>query len=754
MMALLPVSRRRALLTGAALSALLLPGLAGVVPASAQAVANAPVTAQAAPEDSVFFLSVDLDEGSDQWTQAQELLTRMGLPNALDEARSALREDPMSAGRISDADLDALLGGEMAIVVLPQAAENLREFAEAAIDVSESGALATPGALEDSVAVEAAFGEAFATPLAELSEVGYGVAAVLEPSDLDAAWDYVETQLRQAATESGGEVDEVDYNGTTILVAPIAKDHGNETGLGGNDATSTGTPIAGTSAEASPDADDTRTTGDELDELGGVGPGRDETVGGDPTGAEFGGDELEAMGFDGPGQIVAARAGDFILTAGTAADLEPLIDTATGDGPSLAESDDLAAVRDEFATDEELLFAYVSGPELWAGLGDELAARIDELSASMYAGMDLDAYRDAHQGIAIWADEPGLRVDTVTLRTDGQPLPPLVPDAAAIDFAGRVPANTVLYSAGTVARQQLDAVAFGIAQIVNQGMGGAAMTEPETLDDVLAMFTPEYAEAQLAGAEDVLGFNLQADFTDLLTGEFGLAIGTPQFAGSAFGIDAVLSLPSTDAAALADTTQEIARLAEGMAGGALSARREGEDTLYVVQDSNASGTPAFEFGVIGDELLAGTDTGLESYQQGPTASLADDEQFLTVMGLLPEDGYQDAYVNLGQIIELVQSLSGPGGFTGVGPEQDADVACAEYADQAEAQAALEADSLENAALDSDFDGQACEDFFGAASTPVAVAGGPQNVRALGIVAWERDGKQGTNTLLYVTDDAS
>ena len=735
-MAFPPIVRRRALLTGAALSALLLPGIAGVLPVAAQDGGGGPTTAQAAPEDTVAFISFDLDPDSAQWTQAQELLGRMGLPNALDELRTGILEDPGNSGadEVTAADLDALLGGEAGFVVLPQAIENLRTFGEAAIEVAESGALATPVAVDDDEAVADAFEEAFAEPLANLGDEGFGVAAILEPSDIDAAWTYVEDQVRTAVEDGGGEVEEVDYNGTTILLGPEGELSPDDMAvdalpLPDADAVPDGSPVAGLDEEAAEDEDAAETTEDELDAMGGAGM------------------DLEAPS----GQLATARVGDFILVAASAADLEPMIDAATGDAPTLADSEDMETVRAEFDTDEELLFAYFSGPELWASLGDELASYLDELSAGMYAGMeDIEAYRDAHSAIAIWADEPGLRVDSVTLRVDGEPLPELVPDAVAIEFAGQVPADTILYNAGTVARQQLDAAAFSIAQLINQGMSGEMMTEPQTLDDVLVMFTPEYAEEQLAGAESILGFNLQSDFTDLLTGEFGLAIGGPQLSGSAFGIDAILSLPATDAAALADTTQELARLAEGAAGGALSARREGEDTVYVLQDPSAGGVPAFEFGVIGDELLAGTETGLESYAQGPAEALADDEQFQSVMALLPDDGYQVGYVNLGSIIELVLAFSGMGA---PGANQDADLSCAEYADEAEAQAALEEDSLEHAALDSDFDGQACEDFFGVAGTPVA-GGGPENVRALGLVAWERDGKQGSNSLLYVADDGS
>lgn len=724
-MAAFPLICRRALLTGVAALALV-PGVVLPLPATAQD-DRVPATADVVPADAVFYLTFDLDPGSPQWQQAQALLGRVGLPNALDEARTALLEHPANAGsaRLSEADLDALLGGEMAIVALPRAVENLRDLAEAAITAAESAGMATPLADE---AVEAAMAEALATPLADIADAGFGVAALLEPGDIDGAWAYVERQMAQAAAEAGTTVEQVDYNGTTILVAPVAQFYG---GVMDEDGEQAGMATDENPSPAKPAGTDDGDGGEDAE---------------DGAAADTGAME------DGPklgGEIATARVGDVIVTAGTAADLEPFIDAAGGSGDTLADAAELQSLRAEFANDD-LLFTYFSFPQLRAGLGDELADRLDDLTAAYAPGYDPTPYWEAHLGAVVWADAPGFRVDTVIARTDGQPLPAFYDGVAPPDFAQRVPADSVVYHAGTISRPELDSLAISLAvQVAAAARGG--MTEPQSLEDALALFDEEYVQEQLDQAAQILGFDLKTGFTDLLAGRFGFAAGLPQISGPSIGLDLVFAAATNDPAGLAGSVEQIARLIESTTGETVTARRDGTDTVYLIGDPQATGIPTFEFGVVGDELQAGTESGLAEYRGRVADPLAADPQFQRVMGLLPDDGYQEAYLNLGTIIEFVLAFSDVGLQTG---GADADLSCTNYADQAEAQAALEDDPIANASLDLDFDGQACEDFFGAAASPVAAVGGPQAVRALGIVVWEREGKQGSNTLLFVEETPS
>jgi hypothetical protein len=690
---------RRPLLTAAAAAALLVPALAAPLAAGAQDGDLIPATAAAAPADAVAFLSVDLDQTSAQWQQMQELLARMGLPDALSEVREGiLAEQAPDGSQLSEADLDALFGGEMAVVVSQQAVTNLANVYDVALE-----AMATPQADLDA--------DAFATPLAEIAEDGFGVAAVLQPGDMDGAWDYVQRQLEVAATEAGTTVTEVDHDGTTIYTVPGGDFYGIDEAADGIEAS----------------IDDGTTA--------------------DGTAAPMTGPETE---------IAVAQAEGFIVAGPSAADLEPLIDAATG-GDNLADDEDFAAVREFFANDA-LAFAYVDSTGLADVLGEDLSAAVEDLYAQYYGEEAASAYLAGVQaGIAVWADAPGLRVDTVQMATEGE-LPVMVPDAGEVTFAENVPAGSLLYAAGFQPRVVLDQAALSIAQLVNQADAAMAGEEPETpesLDDIAAMLTPEYREEQLAQAEEVIGFDLETDLFDKLTGEYGFAFGAPNLAMGGLDVDLVLALATNDADGLAEQTQRLARFLERQPDAPdITAGAIGEDTVYTITDDSGSGIPPFGFGVVDDQLVAGTIASIEALGSAPASTLADDEQFQTVTGLLPDDYYQIGYVDLGQIIPIALAFSGQGGFTGTGGA-DADPSCAAYADQAGAQAAFDEDPYGNSALDSDFDGEACEDFYGAGATPAAApAGGPENVKALAAVAWERDGMMGSNTILYVAEPGS
>jgi hypothetical protein len=700
-------ARRRPLLTAAAVAALLAPAIASPFAVAAQEATFLPATAQAAPADAVAFMSLDLDESSDQWQQMQELLDRMGLPTALDEVRAGILADQAPDGsQLSEADLDALFGGEMGVVVTQQAVENLAGVYDVALE-----AMATPEAdLTE---------EDFATPLAGIAEEGFGVAAVLQPGDLDGAWDYVQRQLETAATDAGTTVTETDYDGTTIYTVPSDDIYG-------------------------------------MDAAGDLAPG-----GMDDGAADEAADEDAMAGMEGHGlkaEIAVAQVEDFIVAGASAADLEPLIDAATG-GDNLAADEDFAATRQFFANDA-LAFAYVDSTGLTDAIGPDLTAALTDLYTQYYGAETAETYLSGIQaGIAIWADEPGLRVDTVSMATEGD-LPPMVPDAGEVTFAENVPAGALIYAAGFNPRAVLDQVAASIAQTVNQIDAMESGETPETaqsLDDVAEMLTPEYQEEQLAQAEEIIGFNLRTDLFDNLTGEYGFAFGAPNLASGGFDVDLILALATSDGDALAEQTQRLARFLEQQQDAPdITAGAMGEDTVYTISAEEMAGVPPFGFGVVDDQLVAGTMASIEALGSTPASTLADDAQFQTVTGLLPDDYYQIGYIDLGQIIPLALAFSGMGGMDAGMGGADADPACAAYPDQEEAQLAFDDDPFANSSLDSDFDGEACEDFYGSA-TPAAgsaPAGGPENVKALAAVAWERDGMMGSNTILYVTESGS
>src|SRR5918998_299512 len=111
----------------ALLLALLVP-VWGASPALAQG--TLPETAAAAPDGTVFFHAFDLDRDGGQWQQTGALLEHVGLPNALELWEETVLEEGARKGDFTEADLDALLGGELALVVTPLAGERAVEHHE------------------------------------------------------------------------------------------------------------------------------------------------------------------------------------------------------------------------------------------------------------------------------------------------------------------------------------------------------------------------------------------------------------------------------------------------------------------------------------------------------------------------------------------------------------------------------------------------------------------------------------------------
>ena len=78
----------------------------------------------------MLFQAFDLDRGGQQWQQTGTLLERVGLPDALERWVAAVLEIGARKGDFTEADLDALLGGELAVVVTPLAVERAVEHQE------------------------------------------------------------------------------------------------------------------------------------------------------------------------------------------------------------------------------------------------------------------------------------------------------------------------------------------------------------------------------------------------------------------------------------------------------------------------------------------------------------------------------------------------------------------------------------------------------------------------------------------------
>jgi hypothetical protein len=123
-----------------------------------------------------------------------------------------------------------------------------------------------------------------------------------------------------------------------------------------------------------------------------------------------------------------------------------------------------------------------------------------------------------------------------------------------------------------------------------------------------------------------------------------------------------------------------------------------------------AGAPSLEFGVVDDQAVVGTGGGIEDLVTEPAASLADDPQFQAVMDELPSEYYQVAYVDIGQVIDVLTAMLG----------------------------AMEGSQPADAGV----------------ATPGPVAGSPANIRALAAVSYQSGETAGSSAILYIAEPQS
>lgn len=446
--------------------------------------------------------------------------------------------------------------------------------------------------------------------------------------------------------------------------------------------------------------------------------------------------------------MAIAMVDDFVVVSSTATDIEPFIDVSNGDTDSLTTVEAFDDLQDEL-NDEFLLFAFIDGPTL----KEAVLADADFDALAGLAEESLAAF-DAYTGLVVWADDPGFRLDSLS-----------VPSEDAADYEGpgnydvtldeQVPDDTLIFADGMDLGSNggLDVAALLIAQDINGEEAGSA--PPEGMDP------EEYADQQFEQAEQELGFNLQTDFVDQFVGEYALAVTIPDIATlmAPDGLFAIFVSGVEDPSTLADSIDALTPLlTEGMSETTTVDSRDIDGSEVTVISDDSTGFPIeAEYGVVDDQFFIGFGQSIDTFVEGPAAPLSEDAVYQQVMELLPEDNAGVVYVNLGQAIALAQTLFGFAASSDSGSIEDASPDCAEFTSQEDAQSAYDDDpSLFD--LDQDFDGEACEDFFTTgASSPETEEVQFQDldlsaIQALGMVNFvEDDDVRGTSLIIYIAE---
>jgi hypothetical protein len=274
-----------------------------------------PETAGAAPEGTVLFQAFDLDREGEQWQQTGTLLERVGLPDALKLWEAGVLEEGAKKGDFTEADLDALMGGELAVVVTPLAVQRVVEHQE----------------------MRQQRGDADATPTAHAWDEPVGVTAILLPGDPDAAWDYVERQVADLAAKHDVPVEEVSHGSGELLWVEM------------------------------PDPRERLT--EKLEDA--VGEAEVEEALGGLMGET-------GMHLQGKPGFAAGRAGDFIIAGVSQGDVTEIIDVVDGATDSLADSAEAEQVAAELPA-ETLSFTYLDGAAVVDAVGEKTVQKLQAM---------------------------------------------------------------------------------------------------------------------------------------------------------------------------------------------------------------------------------------------------------------------------------------------------------------------------------------------------------------------------------------
>ncbi|HEV2127991.1 MAG TPA: DUF3352 domain-containing protein [Thermomicrobiales bacterium] len=432
-----------------------------------------------------------------------------------------------------------------------------------------------------------------------------------------------------------------------------------------------------------------------------------------------------------------ATIGDYRVFAMRAEDLHPLIDTFNEDLTSLASSERYQLLTDLLPS-EHVASGWINGVALLEA--------VEASSPEAIASVDVNtlAALDAWTAFTFSAEPQGFRLETRSLPNELVESEPVALDGAFLDT---VPADAVFVTTGT------DIDSSGLVTLL------AFLFATELVGEDL-MATPvdqvDVAQAQndvFERSESLLGFNIKTDFIDNLTGRYGIFVSVDDITAETPAIDALIVSDITNPVVVQDVMSKISFIAGAALGdqGSIETRDvDGSQVYQIALSEDTAGIDSkIEFGVIDDEVVISVGSGLDDYLTGPAQPLSQDETFETLMARLPDEYNHLTYIDLHQVVTMATELSEGQDFA----LEDADPACAEFASQAEAQAAYDEDPFTNFLLDLDFDGEACEDYPFAGATPSASPVVQEdrfaNIHGLATVMYEEGDVEASSTFILI-----
>ncbi len=430
-----------------------------------------------------------------------------------------------------------------------------------------------------------------------------------------------------------------------------------------------------------------------------------------------------------------AMVGDYIVVAARAEDIQPLVDTFNGDIENISTVDTYTQLMSQLPT-ERLASGYIDGPAIMSATEQQAAGALDSVPA------ETRALADAFTAFTFSAEQQGFRLETRSV-AGGEAFPTITPLDGT--FFDKVPSSSLL----TLNGSNIDS--HGIVTLLALAFASEMAGQDLTATPVAEMDLAASQAQVFAQAESLLGFNLKTDLIDHLVGEFGVAVTIDDVMAEVPSIDAIVVSDVDNASAVQDVMSKVAFIV-----GAGLGDQTNVETVDVngstINSIDLSGTDTaslekVEFGVLGEQLVISVGSGLDDYVNGPAEPLSQDPNFQAVMEQMPAEYGSLTYVNMPVLMDIITGISGSMDASTV----DADTSCGEYSSQEEAQAAYDADQFENFELDQDFDGEACEDYFAPAASPVATEAPYGNILGMAIATTQEDGVNGSTTYILIGD---
>ncbi len=442
--------------------------------------------------------------------------------------------------------------------------------------------------------------------------------------------------------------------------------------------------------------------------------------------------------FGGADVALAAVDGQILIGSSTES-LRPFVAVGADLQPSLADDPLFQQAKTELAS-ESLMFGYIDGRIDLSTVSDAI------IGAGLPLSLDDLIQTSGAFGFSISAAPEGLRAETVEIPVTRMVAPPKGP-AADLTFADRIPETALIVVnsfalgdsfAAKVAEQLLAAFVFQLTS-------GTGDLQPVPADQI---------DAQFSAVELLLGFNIADDFIRQLSGPYGFAL---------LSIDPV-NLPATSAVLVSEigNADGVATAITGL-GPVIQAAGSGNisvttlnldgATFSNVEITQNGAAVTIQVGVSDDQLLVGTGDGLNAYTNETASPLSGNSSFTTALSLLPDEYDGWVYMSVDEVLNSVLALTGPGAGNVDTGEPDSAERCGEFATADEAQTAYDQDPVANFDLDADFDGIACEDFFGesadALASPEAVQSEASGLGPLVLVSWKDGAYSRTSSILLI-----